>query len=114
MPPPGEHSLAERTALLLEEGATDRKVWIENRIEELAQISAVAVGGVAVMTNHRHLLLRLDPEVAKCWSDESAGEMRPRPDLHRRACSSRWLLVFDAPANPNTIESVINRRQQKL
>jgi len=36
-------------------GATDRKAWIENRIEELAQISAVAVGGFAVMTNHLHL-----------------------------------------------------------
>ena len=59
-----------RRAFLLEEGATDRKAWIENRIEELAQIFAVAVGGFAVMTNHLHLLLRLDPEVAKCWSDE--------------------------------------------
>jgi len=27
-----------RRAFLLEEGATDRKAWIENRIEELAQI----------------------------------------------------------------------------
>ena len=59
-----------RRAFLLEEGATDRKAWIENRIEELAQIFAVAVGGFAVMTNHLHLLLRLDPEVAICWSDE--------------------------------------------
>jgi len=44
-----------RRAFLLEEGATDRKAWIESRIEELAQIFAVAVGGFAVMTNHLQL-----------------------------------------------------------
>ena len=34
-----------RRAFLLEEGTTDRKKWIEDRIEELAEIFAVAVGG---------------------------------------------------------------------
>ena len=40
-----------RGALLLCEGPSDRKAWIENRIEELAQIFAVGVGGFSVMDN---------------------------------------------------------------
>jgi hypothetical protein len=47
----------------------DRKLWIEHRIEELARIFAVGVGGFAVMDNHLHVLLRLDPDVAHDWSD---------------------------------------------
>ena len=38
-----------RGALLLCEGPSDRKEWIENRIEELAQIFALGVGGFSVM-----------------------------------------------------------------
>ena len=33
-----------RRAFLLGEGPTDRKVWIESRLRELAEIFAVAVG----------------------------------------------------------------------
>jgi len=77
-----------RRAFLLEEGATDRKAWIENRIEELAQIFAVADGGFAVMPNHLHLLPRLEPEVAKCWSDEEVvrrwGRLFPPRDKSRQ------------------------------
>ena len=37
-----------RGALLLCEGPSDRKEWIENRIEELAQIFALGVGGFSM------------------------------------------------------------------
>jgi hypothetical protein len=55
---------------LLGEGETDRKVWIEKRLEELAQIFSISVGGFSVPDNHLHVLLRLDPEVGAAWSDE--------------------------------------------
>jgi len=45
--------------MLLGEGADDRKVWIENRLRELAEIFAASVGSFAVLDNHPHLLLRL-------------------------------------------------------
>jgi hypothetical protein len=45
------------------------KEWLENRLEELAGNFAVAVGGFAIMDNHLHVLVRLDPEVAQGWSD---------------------------------------------
>ena len=67
-----------RQAWLLADGADsgdgsgigDRKLWIERRLKELDAIFAVSVGGFSVMDNHLHLLLRLDPEVAKQWSAE--------------------------------------------
>ncbi len=59
-----------RRAFLLGEGTSDRREWLEKRIEELAQIFAVGVGGFSVLDNHLHLLLRIDPDVAAAWSDE--------------------------------------------
>ncbi len=40
-----------RQALLLTEGSFNRKEWIEDRLEELAQIFAVGVGGFSVVSN---------------------------------------------------------------
>jgi hypothetical protein len=59
-----------RRAFLLGEGDHNRKQWLQNRLEELAEIFAVSVGGFSVMNNQLHLLLRLDPEVARAWSDD--------------------------------------------
>jgi hypothetical protein len=38
-----------REAFLLGAGDGNRKEWIENRLEELAELFAVAVGGFSVM-----------------------------------------------------------------
>jgi hypothetical protein len=77
-----------RRAFLLGEGDYNRKEWIENRLEELAGIFAVAVGGFSVMNNHLHLLLRLDPDVARGWSDEEVvrrwGRLFPPRDKSRK------------------------------
>ena len=43
-----------RRAFLLGEGAHDRKSWIEERLQELAEIFAVGVGGYSVLDNHLH------------------------------------------------------------
>ena len=56
-----------RRALLLGDGENNRKAWIENRLEELGGIFAIAIGGFAVLDNHLHVLLRLDHEVAAGW-----------------------------------------------
>jgi hypothetical protein len=77
-----------RRAFLLGEGDQNRKEWLENRLEELADIFAVAVGGFSVMDNHLHVLLRLDPDVALAWSDEEVvrrwGRLFPPRDKSRR------------------------------
>lgn len=59
-----------RRAMLCGEGFEHRKLWIEQRLEQLAQQFAVSVCGFSVMDNHLHTLCRLDPGVADAWSDE--------------------------------------------
>src|SRR5580700_8059372 len=76
-----------RRARLLGEGM-DRKEWIEHRLKELAEIFGISVAGFAVLDNHLHLLVRLDPETVKNWSDEEvirrwARLFPPRDKLRR-------------------------------
>jgi hypothetical protein len=82
-----------RRAFLLREGPNDRntcdrKTWIDQRLQELAQIFAIAVGGFSVLDNHLHLLVRLDPDVASGWSDEEVvrrcGRLFPPRDKSRQ------------------------------
>ena len=77
--------------------SSDRKTWLEKRIEELAQIFALGVGGFSVMDNHLHLLLRLDPDVAAGWSNEDVvrlqGRLFPPRDKSRQPLpvSEAWV-----------------------
>ena len=86
-----------RRAFLLGEGDHNRREWLENRLEELSGIFAVAVGGFSVMNNHLHLLLRLDPEVARAWSDDEVvrrwGRLFPPRDKSRQPIpvSEHWV-----------------------
>jgi hypothetical protein len=77
-----------RRAFLLGEGDHDRKLWIQNRLVELADVFAVAVGGFSVTDNHLHVLVRLDPDVADAWSDEEVvrrwGRLFPPRDKARQ------------------------------
>ncbi len=57
-----------------------RKGWIERRLLELAEAFAVSVFAYAVMDNHLHLVLRVDPEAPLCWDDSEVAR--------------RWLMVF--------------------
>ena len=62
-----------RRAFLLSEGNdgenSDRKAWIENRLQELADIFAISVGGFSVMDNHLHVRVRIDEKIAKDWTN---------------------------------------------
>ena len=86
-----------RRAFLLGEKGCDRKGWIERRLEELAEIFAVAVAGFAILDNHLHLLVRLDADVAIGWSDEDVvrrwGRLFPPRDKARQAVavSDEWV-----------------------
>ena len=76
-----------RRARLLGEGI-DRKEWIEHRLKELAEIFGISVAGFAVLDNHLHLLVRLDPETVENWSDEEVirrwARLFPPRDKMRR------------------------------
>jgi hypothetical protein len=106
-----------RRAFLLGEGegAHDRKDWIEHRLEELAHIFAVSVAGFAIMDNHLHVLVRLDPDAAKGWSDEDVarrwGRLFPPRDRNRQPLevSAEW--VASKLKTPGWVASARQRLQ---
>ena len=59
-----------RRAFHCGEGCGHRKQWIEDRLRELAGIFAIDVCAYAVLDNHLHVVLMLNDEVARGWSDE--------------------------------------------
>jgi len=58
-----------RGAMLCGPGYEHRKVWIETRLEELVGIFAIEVCGFSVMDNHLHVVVRLEPERVKSWTN---------------------------------------------
>jgi hypothetical protein len=104
-----------RQAFLLGEGGQNRKEWLENRLEELTDIFAVTVGGFSVMDNHLHVLVRLDPEVARGWSDlevvQRWGRLFPPRDKSRRPMpvSDQW--IQERLANPEWVVVARHRLQ---
>jgi putative transposase len=58
-------SCCVRKAFLLGEGDGNRKEWSANRLDELAEVFAVAVGGFSAMDDHRQDQIRLDPDIVQ-------------------------------------------------
>lgn len=69
-----------RHAFLCGQGYEHRKQWIEQRLQRLSHSFAVSICGFAVMDNHLHVLVRLDPDEVSGWSDEQVVR--------------RWLAVY--------------------
>ena len=51
-----------------------RRGWIEERLLELSEIFAINITAYAVMSNHYHVVLHIDTERAKTWSDYEVAE----------------------------------------
>ena len=66
-----------------------RKQWVENRILQLADIFAVAVHAYAVMSNHFHVVVEIDPTATEAWSNEEVAR--------------RWLALGGVSNAPETI-----------
>lgn len=60
-----------------------RKQWMENRLVNLANVFAIHLLAYAIMSNHYHVVVRLDPAQAKHWTDEEVA--------------GRWGLIFSIP-----------------
>lgn len=60
-----------------------RRDWVVERLRELGDVFAVDICAYAVMSNHTHLVLRLNPEKAKSWSEEEVID--------------RWKRLFSLP-----------------
>ena len=51
-----------------------RKTWVVERLKELAEAYAVEVCAFAVMSNHHHVVVRVDEEKAKAWTIDQVIE----------------------------------------
>jgi REP element-mobilizing transposase RayT len=60
-----------------------RRGWIEKRVRTLSSIFAIDLCAYAIMSNHYHLVVRLNPSAAESWSDE--------------AVLKRWTSLFSGP-----------------
>ena len=60
-----------------------RRAWIVDRVKQLAGVFAIDVAAYAVMSNHYHLVLRVDAERAQGWNNEEVLR--------------RWTQLFDGP-----------------
>jgi hypothetical protein len=83
--------------LLGENGLSNRKAWLEKRMEFLSQFFAISVLGFSVLDNHLHIVLRLDPDVARDWSDEEVarrwGALHPPRNRRReiQPVTQEWI-----------------------
>ncbi len=62
-----------------------RKVWVEQRIALVGECFAVAVYAYAVMSNHLHLVLHVEPAATAHWSDEEVSAITETPSLKTTA-----------------------------
>lgn len=75
-----------------------RKAWIEERLRRLSECFAVAIHAYAVMSNHLHVVVQIDPGAASTWSNDDVA--------------TRWLALF--PSAGSDASAVELKRQHLL
>jgi REP element-mobilizing transposase RayT len=60
-----------------------RRQWIVDRIKLLCSVFAVDLFAYAIMSNHYHIVIRIDADQVKAWSDEEVA--------------NRWMQIFSGP-----------------
>ena len=60
-----------------------RRQWIVDRIKLLSSVFAIDLCAYAVMSNHYHLVIKINADEVKQWSDEEVAR--------------RWLQIFSGP-----------------
>ena len=60
-----------------------RRGWIVNRIKQLADAFAIDVYAYAVMSNHYHVVVKIDADASTGWTDHEVAD--------------RWLRLFKGP-----------------
>ena len=57
-----------RRAFLAGDRFEHRKAWLEERLQYLSRCFAAEVAGYAVMSNHVHVIVRMDVAIPHAWS----------------------------------------------
>ena len=73
-----------------------RKDWVEQRLLHLSAQFGVSLHGYAVMSNHLHVVLRIEPCVVERWSDDEIAE--------------RWVNVFPSRTGEATDDAAKRER----
>ena len=60
-----------------------RRQWIVDRIKLLSRVFAVDLCAYAIMNNHYHIVVRINADEVKQWSDEEVAK--------------RWMQIFSGP-----------------
>ncbi|MDF1780601.1 MAG: transposase [Alcanivoracaceae bacterium] len=60
-----------------------RRQWVVERLAVLVEVFSIDLCAYAVMSNHYHVVLRIDQERAQSWSDAEVAR--------------RWLMLFSGP-----------------
>jgi len=77
-----------------------RRKWIEDRIVDLAEAFAVSVYSYAVMSNHFHVVLHVNPSAVDSWTDDEVAR--------------RWLAAFPGPLKRNPTEELAQRLRMAI
>jgi REP element-mobilizing transposase RayT len=77
-----------------------RKQWLVNRIKQLASIFSVHICAYAIMSNHYHLVLYVNIEMAQNWTDQEI--------------LTRWTLLFGPSMAKNIAKFPSEKAQEKL
>jgi hypothetical protein len=75
-----------------------RKDWIEQRLLLIAESFAVAIHAYAVMSNHLHLVIDIDPDATATWSDDDVA--------------ARWVRLF--PPREDSDDAIDHKRRRLL
>lgn len=91
-----------------------RKVWVVERLRELAAIFAIDICAYAVMSNHYHLVLRVDQAKGSNWTSEQVAERWKR--LHSLPVLVARYLSGDAAskAENKVAEDIIETWRERL
>ncbi|AVP99298.1 transposase [Ahniella affigens] len=71
-----------------------RRQWVEDRLMALAEAYSVSIYAYAVMSNHLHVVVKVDAVAAQEWSDEEVAR--------------RWCLMFPGSDDPEAQKARIS------
>ena len=57
-----------------------RRQWILDRMKQLTDVFSIKIASFAIMSNHYHIIVRIDRDQALRWSDDEVAD--------------RWLVLF--------------------
>lgn len=77
-----------------------RKGWVEDRILDLGRVFSLGVYAYAVMSNHVHVVVHVDPGAAMDWSPQDVA--------------GRWLRLFPVRGNGRVDEAACELRAQVI